>query len=383
MKDRAPLRAALGHQNVRAFLAVIDLGEHGPNAESLDRYRTIYGGEKFDAPPWEHPRRKVKAGEWTSSAAGRGQFLAATWDGLLKQYGFPDFSPACQDEAMVALIIGRGALEDVLAGRLEAALAKCSKEWASLPGSPYGQPTITLDDARWRYLARGGQLSGTPGFNPDTLATEHYGEAVTESTIRPVPSADEQEAHNMPAPLIPIAIAAAQAFLPRLIELIPALGAAFGSGSEVQKRNVAAASMVAEAVTRTVQAPNLQAAIEELERSPAKLAEARAAVSELLPTLVEAGGGGIKGARDAATAQSGDWRKLVFSLPFVGILVFVPTIWAVVAAAVFRAPWLLELDAQMRGTVIGFVMGTIAGGIVMYVYGASMTKSAPHPSTER
>ena len=47
-----------------------------------------------------------------------------------------------------------------------------------------------------------------------------------------------------------------------------------------------------------------------------------------------------------------------------------------VAAAVFRASWLLEMDPQMRGTVIGFVMGTIAGGIVMYVYGASMSKSS-------
>ena len=241
MKDRAPLRAALGHQNVRAFLAVIDLGEHGPNAESLDRYRTIYGGEKFDAPPWEHPRRKVKAGEWTSSAAGRGQFLAATWDGLLKQYGFPDFSPACQDEAMVALIIGRGALEDVLAGRLEAALAKCSKEWASLPGSPYGQPTITLDDARWRYLARGGQLSGTPGFNPDTLATEHYGEAVTESTIQPIPSADQQEARFMD-PLTALSLISTVG--PYIVNLIPQVKKLFDPAVPVAERNVGAAVAV-------------------------------------------------------------------------------------------------------------------------------------------
>ncbi len=180
----------------------------------------------------------------------------------------------------------------------------------------------------------------------------------------------------MPLPLAPIAIAAAQAFLPRLIEMIPALGAAFGSGSEVQKRNVAAATMVAQAVQETVQAPNLQAAIERMEADPDVLARARAAVTAILPTLVEAGGGGLKGAREAAASQSGDWRKLVFSLPFIGILAFVPTIWAVVAAAVFRASWLLEMDPQMRGTVIGFVMGTIAGGIVMYVYGASMTKGA-------
>ncbi len=378
--NRADLRAALEDSNVRAFLAVIDLGEHGPDADDEIRYRTMFGGLVFDGFA-DHPRHAQTVGRLTSTAAGRGQFLSGTWSDLVSLYGFPDFSPECQDEAMVALIIRRGALEDIIAGRFEQAIAKCAKEWASLPGSPYGQPTLTLEAARRRYVERGGQFERQR--EPDPLATEHYGEAITEPTIRPIPSADEQEAHNMAAPLIPIAIAAAQAFLPRLVELIPALGTAFGSGSEVQKRNVAAASMIADAVTKTVGEKNLQAAIEELERNPAKLAEARAAVADILPTLIEAGGGGIKGARDTAAAQSGDWRKLVFSLPFVGILVFVPTIWAVVAAAVFSAPWLLPLDAQMRGTVIGFVMGTIAGGIVMYVYGASMTKTAPQPSTDR
>ena len=304
MRDRAPLRAALEDSNVRAFLAVIDLGEHGPNADNLDRYRTIYGGGKFDAPPWEHPRRKVTAAGITSTAAGRGQFLAGTWDDLVRGWGFPDFSPACQDEAMVALVMRRHAIADVIEGRFEIALALCAKEWASLPGSPYGQPTLTLEAARRRYVERGGQFERQP--EPDPLATEHYGEAITESTIRPIPSADEQEAHNMPAPLVPIAIAAAQAFLPRLAELIPALGAAFGSGSEVQKRNVAGAVMVADAVTKIVGEENLQAAIERLERDPEKLAEARAAVADILPTLVEAGGGGIKGARESAAAQSGD-----------------------------------------------------------------------------
>jgi len=38
----------------------------------------------------------------------------------------------------------------VKAGRFDAAVAKCAKEWASLPGSPYGQPVKTLDQARAR-----------------------------------------------------------------------------------------------------------------------------------------------------------------------------------------------------------------------------------------
>lgn len=373
--NRAGLRDALSHANVQAFLAVIDLGEHGPHADDPDRYRTMYGGGKFDAPPWEHPRQKVTANGWTSSAAGRGQFLATTWDSL-SDYGFEDFSPACQDEAMVALLVRRKALADVIAGRFDEAIGKCAKEWASLPGAPYGQPTLTLEEARRRYEERGGAYE-------DTLATEHYGDTVTESTVRPIPSADKQEAHNMAAPLIPIAIAAAQAFLPRLVELIPTLGAAFGSGSEVQKRNVAAATMIAEAVTKTAGEPNLQAAIEKIERDPVMLTEVRQAVNDILPTLVEAGGGGIKGARDAASAQSGDWRKLVFSLPFVGIILFTPAIWAVVAASVFKASWLLEMDPQLRGTVIGFVMGTLAGSICGYVFGSSMTKAPTQNLTTR
>ncbi len=386
--DRAILRAALEDSNVRAFLRAIRNGE---SSQHESAYRLENGGAVLPHHPVEHPSKGLKSPP--GKAFGAYQFLASTWAGLVRQYGFENMGPECQDEAAVALIIERsGALDAILAGRFDDACRILHPVWTSLPGG--SEENRLTAAARRVFLEWGGQLKAPPKFqdildaidkpfDPDPLSTENYGDAVTESTIRPIPSADEQEEHNMAAPLIPIAIAAAQAFLPRLVELIPALGAAFGSGSEVQKRNVAAASMVADAVTRTVQAPNLQAAIEELERNPAKLAEARAAVADILPTLVEAGGGGIKGARDNAAAQSGDWRKLVFSLPFVGILVFVPTIWAVVAAAVFSAPWLLPLDAQMRGTVIGFVMGTIAGGIIMYVYGASMTKTAPQPSIER
>lgn len=346
--NRYQLREARNHPNVNAFLRVLREGE---SSQDDSAFTVCYGGTHFAAPPWDHPRKSIKAGAWTSTAAGAFQFLQRTWDNLVKQYGFEDFSPDCQTEAAIALIAGRKALDDVMAGRFDQAIAKCNKEWASLPGSPYGQPVMTMKQARMVYEAWGGSFAETT-------------------------KSETQEA-NVPAPLIPIAIAAAQAFLPRLIEMIPALGAAFGSGSEVQKRNVAAASMVADAVTKTLGEPNLQAAMERMESDPEALTQARDAVTSILPTLVEAGGGGLEGARKAAENQSGDWRKLVFSLPFVGLVAFLPTIWAVVAAAVFRASWLIEMDPQMRGTVIGFVMGTVAGGIVMYIYGASMTKSAP------
>ncbi|MQY50829.1 glycoside hydrolase family protein [Rhodocyclus tenuis] len=132
------------------------------NAEGTagrDGYRTLFGGGLFDDYS-DHPRRKVTATlggrQITSTAAGAYQFLAGTWDEARAALSLPDFSPASQDQAAAWLIRRRGALTDVYAGRLDTALAKCAKEWASLPGSPYGQPTISSAKARQLFADAGG-----------------------------------------------------------------------------------------------------------------------------------------------------------------------------------------------------------------------------------
>lgn len=143
---------ALLNQNVQAFLMLIRTGEGTATATG---YRTLFGGRLFDGFE-DHPRISITAGGYTSTAAGAYQILARTWDGL----GLPDFSPANQDIAAVKLIKRRGALADVIAGRIEAAIQKCNKEWASLPGSPYGQPTLSLSRAVATYARWGGQTEG-------------------------------------------------------------------------------------------------------------------------------------------------------------------------------------------------------------------------------
>ena len=153
---RADLDAALQSANMQAFLRVIRAGESGQND---DAYTVMFGGGHFDAPPWVHPHQPVDAAGLTSTAAGAYQFLGRTWDALVKQYGFEDFSPANQDAAAVALIAGRGALTDVLAGWFDDAILLCGKEWASLPDSPYGQPTRTLAQARQTYSENGGEFA--------------------------------------------------------------------------------------------------------------------------------------------------------------------------------------------------------------------------------
>jgi muramidase (phage lysozyme) len=88
--------------------------------------------------------------------AGRYQVLDFTWDEL----GMSDFGPANQDIAAMAKNRQRGV--DVPTDRplseseFEAAMHKMSLEWTSLPYSPYGRPTKSLEERRARYCDAAG-----------------------------------------------------------------------------------------------------------------------------------------------------------------------------------------------------------------------------------
>lgn len=147
MATPSAILSATHHHNVIAFLRVIRAGE---TSQDDDAYRMLYGGELI-ADLSDHPRKRItkKLGgkSITSTAAGAYQFLSRTWDECKKALEITDFSPRSQDIAAVYLINRRGALDDVIDGRLDAAVRKCAREWASLPGSPYGQPTKTMQQA--------------------------------------------------------------------------------------------------------------------------------------------------------------------------------------------------------------------------------------------
>lgn len=155
--NRSDLQAALTHQNVQAFLKAIRLGEGTSDEEGY--YRIVGGGTFTDDSV--HPKVKVYIPRYDvySTAAGAYQIIWPTWQGLCRQYDFPDFSPAVQDEAAVALIAEKRALGDVKAGRLADAVAKCAPIWASLPGSDAGQRTESLDAVELVYLQNGGTIA--------------------------------------------------------------------------------------------------------------------------------------------------------------------------------------------------------------------------------
>lgn len=144
-------------RNERAFLDMIAYAEGtgGP-----DGYRMMFGGGLFDSFS-DHPRIyhqfTDRAGrELVTSAAGRYQFLARTWDKLQRTLDLPDFGPASQDSAALELIRGAGALRDVQAGRIEVAIRKVAPIWASLPGAGYAQPERSMSSLLAAYAAYGG-----------------------------------------------------------------------------------------------------------------------------------------------------------------------------------------------------------------------------------
>lgn len=142
------VRQSVNHPNVQRMLKLIRVGE---GTADDDGYRRLVGGGEFDSFA-DHPRTvqtiKFNNGKTLkSSAAGAFQFLRVTWDEMAAKYDLPDFSPASQDIAAVGLLKRSGALGHVLDGDFAAAIRKANKVWASLPESPYGQPTLTMAKA--------------------------------------------------------------------------------------------------------------------------------------------------------------------------------------------------------------------------------------------
>lgn len=351
------LRAALSDPNVRAFLAVIRAGEGTSDA---DGYRRMFGGELFDSMA-DHPRRAITkrlgGKPLTSTAAGAFQFLSRTWDECAAALALPDFGQASQDLAAAFLIKRRRGLEHAIAGRLEQAIAACAREWASLPGSPYGQPVRTLAQCRAVYEAAGGQYESAPA--PAT------------------PSAEPELAQEGSMPL-PAFLAAA---LPMIVEAIPALGKLFGSGSEVAERNVKAAELAVKLVTEATGSRNAQEAVEAMKADPAMVAVATRAVESSWHELTESGGGGIAGARKADAAamdNGGPWWQVFRSPSFLFMLLAMPPVYAVIGSVVgiWGESWPSDVRASLATAIVSLVVGGGAG----YYWGQTTSRNRT-PST--
>ena len=99
-------------QNLRAFLDMIAFAE-GTAGEN--GYYVMFGGGLMTSLA-DHPRRlftftNLAGQQLRTTAAGRYQFLARTWDTLKARLGLPDFGPASQDAAAIELAACRLGME--------------------------------------------------------------------------------------------------------------------------------------------------------------------------------------------------------------------------------------------------------------------------------
>lgn len=144
-KHGESLARYLNNPNVQIFLDLISAAE----GTSQHGYNTTFGGG-FIQDLSDHPRilkefTQTDGIKKQSAAAGRYQFIQRTWDGLVEQLGFEDFSPRNQDIGAVKLIQEAGALNDVIKGDFDAAIKKTGTKWASLPSSKYKQNKRSQD----------------------------------------------------------------------------------------------------------------------------------------------------------------------------------------------------------------------------------------------
>jgi muramidase (phage lysozyme) len=338
------LKAGLSYPNVLAFLRVIRERESG---QGPDAYLMINGGGRMDGfqrHPWENVPTTQGA-----RACGAYQFLGTTWGGLCRQYEFPDFSPESQDLGAIALIKERGALGDVIAGRIEQAIAKLRPVWTSLPGASESSASWTMSKAIAVYTGAGGTLDNA----------ELLGQPATPAAS-PEPVTQPAEVSRMPIPLIVGVIGSL------LSQLIPVVAPLFDKKTETPAK-LSAATKVIDLLVTTTGSLNEQEAIQKLQSDPAlvqKLTQTIVSDPAIMPML-EISSAGIDKAREdnVKLVQSADaWWKLVFNPVLIVTCLTLPLVYIIVWRITdFLAKVSGDVIAQTIGTVIGLVLGGIMG----------------------
>jgi len=149
--------------NLAAFLDTLAYSEIGPKllAKSDDGYNVIVGGTLFEGYE-DHPRKLVDLPRLgiKSTAAGRYQLLSRYFDAYKDRLNLPDFSPESQDAIALQQIKECRAIDLIKGGRVDEAISRCARIWASLPGANYpGQHMQKIEVLRNAYAKAGGVFS--------------------------------------------------------------------------------------------------------------------------------------------------------------------------------------------------------------------------------
>lgn len=153
---------------MKAFLNMIGKSEGTSNSKVTSNFGydiVVTGmdgkGERFTSfsdHPFANGRKAKQINEHGlySTASGKYQILYKFWPYYKRILKLKDFSPESQDSVAVQLIKECGAIGDVEEGRIESAINKCARIWASLPGNTYGQKMHKVETLLAYYKESGG-----------------------------------------------------------------------------------------------------------------------------------------------------------------------------------------------------------------------------------
>ncbi len=185
---------------------------------------------------------------------------------------------------------------------------------------------------------------------------------VEDRSVRANPAdIDALEKENQP--MAPFVAAA----LPAIMQAVPDLIRMFGGGSANTERNAKAAEMVVEIAKTATGATNAQEAAEKVQNDPDAAAAVREAIRNQWFELVEAGGGGIEGARKMSTDPTAPpfWRQPAFWITGALLPLVYGTVWAVLARDGFsddvRAMVVSAIVTGVLGAILGYWLGSSAG----------------------
>jgi muramidase (phage lysozyme) len=338
--------------NVPAFIRVLREGETNQNN---DAYTMLNGGGHFTSFA-DHPYAGQSAPP--GLAAGAVQWLPHTWGRWKAKLGLPDFSPASQDAATEAQLAELGAIPDIEAGNVYAAMQKCRDCWVSMR-------TLDVNRATAVFKQYGGTLADTQPAAP------------IEDQSTPLPQSQPEKSMG--------ALALLQLFGPILSTMIPQISTLLKPGSKAAGY-AGIAQTVLDTITSTAKSPNLQGAIEAMQSDPSVKAAVQQAVvthPEIIGVLEI--GGGIQAARTADLAAQIAEKPFWYSPAIWVAAALLPLVYWIVGGVLVGgidipadAKWLQFLkifgtafNAETRSGMVNLVLGMVLGGIVGMYFGTS------------
>lgn len=388
------LLAALANANVQAWLRLIREGESCPDSDAA--YGALYGWNRKNGGPTfgdfsTHPRQAIMSPWGWTSAAGAYQAMAKvqgkvktdTWDNARDWFAAHGYqltmAPTDQDLFAVWCTARRGALLAVQEGRIEAAMALCNLEWASLPGSTHGQPTRAAERLLAVYRRFGGTLNASA---PAAGSGSAWGGTATAA------APPEADAPSMPAGEAPDWVptppkeqsmpipAVIGALLPSLIEAAPNLIRIFGSGGAISERNAKAAETVAGIARAVTGKDTTEGAVGIIQSDPDAAAKYREQVhqsmGELLGHLQQAVESDDKSRaaavdRNLALGQATGGKWLWFLAIAAGVILL--SCLAIAAAVLFKSDFSDETKALVLGQIV--IAGFVA--VTQWLFGSNIS----------